>query len=402
MPLYSLVVLLGLIGFVSAYPVTVDRAGNTDLLLQRLATGPPSWLMLPAVFLAVAVVAHGSRRDRRLVLRRAAAAGGLPPRPAGQPRGYRRLHALSFLDSPPSSGSRSRTVVRRPPRPQGGGRRHRVGDLAARLFGYPLRVDTGDSGRPTTGSPRQKLNGIARLGDQRERHTASVLLRRRPARGQESLHPVLRTRPRTPKNVLIVGAGTGGDVAVALRRGVSTSTRSRSTRRCCGSAGSTDPDRAYQDPRVTAHVNDGRAFLQSTKRKYDLILFALPDSLTLVSGASSFRLESYLFTEQAVHGPRPPQAGRRLLDVQLLPRAAGWSTGSPERWRTLRALAVRVRAARQEHDGGADGGPDRRPTRRARRLGARRGHTAAGQRRPAVLVPRTDRDPVAVPRSRSG
>nr|MBA3308812.1 spermidine synthase [Nocardioidaceae bacterium] len=41
-----------------------------------------------------------------------------------------------------------------------------------------------------------------------------------------------------------------------------------------------------------------------TDEKYDLILFALPDSLTLVSGASALRLESYLFTEQAMESAR--------------------------------------------------------------------------------------------------
>jgi len=35
-----------------------------------------------------------------------------------------------------------------------------------------------------------------------------------------------------------------------------------------------------------------------------LILFALPDSLTLVSGASALRLESYLFTEEAIQSAR--------------------------------------------------------------------------------------------------
>ena len=34
------------------------------------------------------------------------------------------------------------------------------------------------------------------------------------------------------------------------------------------------------------------------------ILFALPDSLTLVAGQSSLRLESYLFTVQAVQAAR--------------------------------------------------------------------------------------------------
>jgi spermidine synthase len=55
---------------------------------------------------------------------------------------------------------------------------------------------------------------------------------------------------------------------------------------------------------VTRHVNDGRAFLQSTDKKYDLILFALPDSLTLVSGASQIRLESFLFTDRAIEEAR--------------------------------------------------------------------------------------------------
>src|SRR5688500_20342609 len=65
-----------------------------------------------------------------------------------------------------------------------------------------------------------------------------------------------------------------------------------------------NPARAYQPPRVSRHVNDGRAFLTGTDTKYDLILFALPDSLTLVSGASQIRLESFLFTDRAIEEAR--------------------------------------------------------------------------------------------------
>jgi spermidine synthase len=40
-----------------------------------------------------------------------------------------------------------------------------------------------------------------------------------------------------------------------------------------------NPDRAYDDPRVTAYANDGRAFLERTDKKYDLIFCSvLPDS----------------------------------------------------------------------------------------------------------------------------
>ena len=42
------------------------------------------------------------------------------------------------------------------------------------------------------------------------------------------------------------------------------------------------PEHPYQDPRVSVHIDDGRAFLERTRTSYDLILFALPDSLTLV------------------------------------------------------------------------------------------------------------------------
>ena len=40
------------------------------------------------------------------------------------------------------------------------------------------------------------------------------------------------------------------------------------------------------------------------KKRYDLILFALPDSLTLVSGQGALRLENYLFTKQSMETVR--------------------------------------------------------------------------------------------------
>jgi hypothetical protein len=51
-------------------------------------------------------------------------------------------------------------------------------------------------------------------------------------------------------------------------------------------------------------VNDGRAFLRTTTTNYDLIIFALPDSLTLVSSTGNIRLESFLFTDEAFQSVR--------------------------------------------------------------------------------------------------
>ena len=55
---------------------------------------------------------------------------------------------------------------------------------------------------------------------------------------------------------------------------------------------------------MTVSINDGRAFLNQTHTRYDLILFALPDSLTLLSGQSSLRLENYLFTIESMRSAR--------------------------------------------------------------------------------------------------
>jgi hypothetical protein len=107
---------------------------------------------------------------------------------------------------------------------------------------------------------------------------------------------------RTYENVLIVGAGSGSDVALALDRNASTikSIDAVEIDPKIQQIGMDDhPDQPYQDERVTRHINDGRAFLRSTDKRYDLIVFALPDSLTLVSQAANVRLESFLFTKEA-------------------------------------------------------------------------------------------------------
>jgi len=52
------------------------------------------------------------------------------------------------------------------------------------------------------------------------------------------------------------------------------------------------------------HLNDGRNFLKAGNKQYDLIVYALVDSLVLHSGYSNIRLESYLFTKQAMDDVR--------------------------------------------------------------------------------------------------
>jgi hypothetical protein len=71
-----------------------------------------------------------------------------------------------------------------------------------------------------------------------------------------------------------------------------------------GAVGQSHPDQPYLSDRVTRHVGDGRAYLEDTRQKYNLILLALPDSMTALAGQSALRLESFLLTEQSLAAAR--------------------------------------------------------------------------------------------------
>jgi SAM-dependent methyltransferase len=109
---------------------------------------------------------------------------------------------------------------------------------------------------------------------------------------------------KTYADVLIVGAGSGTDVAISLAHGAGHVDAVEIDRAIQKLGIDQHPDHPYQDPRVTRYENDGRAFLRGTDKKYDLVIFALPDSLTLVSSTANIRLESFLFTDQAFQSVR--------------------------------------------------------------------------------------------------
>ena len=103
-----------------------------------------------------------------------------------------------------------------------------------------------------------------------------------------------------PKTVAVVGAGTGNDVAAALRRGADhvDAIEIDPAILLLGRAG--HPERPYDDPRVHAIINDARSFLRQTNQTYDMIVYGLLDSHTLLSHASSVRLDSFVYTVQGL------------------------------------------------------------------------------------------------------
>ena len=105
-------------------------------------------------------------------------------------------------------------------------------------------------------------------------------------------------------NVLIIGAGNGNDVAVALSEGARHVDAVEIDPLLVQIGRQYHPARPYQNPRVTVHIADGRQYLQDTRQHYNLILYALPDSLTALAGQGGIRLESYLLTTEALQAAR--------------------------------------------------------------------------------------------------
>jgi spermine/spermidine synthase len=106
-------------------------------------------------------------------------------------------------------------------------------------------------------------------------------------------------------DVLVIGAGTGNDVGVVLAEGARHVDAVEIDPELVALGKQYNPEHAYESPRVNVYVDDGRAFLEDAKKRYSLILYALPDSQTALTGQSApVGLENYLLTTQAIQVAR--------------------------------------------------------------------------------------------------
>ncbi len=114
-------------------------------------------------------------------------------------------------------------------------------------------------------------------------------------------------------DVAVVGAGTGNDVAAALRSGARHVDAIEIDPAILLAGRMNHPERPYSDSRVRPIVNDARSFFRNTPDYFDLIVYGLLDSHTLLSQASSVRLDSFVYT---IEGLR--EARSRLKDSGVL------------------------------------------------------------------------------------
>lgn len=100
-------------------------------------------------------------------------------------------------------------------------------------------------------------------------------------------------------NVLIVGAGTGNDVVIALKKGAQHIDAVEIDPVILDIGRRMNSHKPYDDPRVSVYNDDARAFLKKSENKYDLIVLGTLDSQTLLSGMSSIRLDNFVYTLEA-------------------------------------------------------------------------------------------------------
>ncbi len=117
-------------------------------------------------------------------------------------------------------------------------------------------------------------------------------------------------------SVLVVGSGTGNDVAAAVRH------QSRSVDAVeidpgILALGKTHPEQPYASPTVNVHLTDARAFMRRAHGSYDLVLFGLLDSHTQLSDYANMRIDNFVYTKESFEEAKALLAPDGILFVKF-------------------------------------------------------------------------------------
>ena len=102
-----------------------------------------------------------------------------------------------------------------------------------------------------------------------------------------------------PESILVVGAGTGNDVAGALRHNIPSITAVDIDPAIIIIGQELHPENPYSSPQVQVINDDARSFFATTSDKYDIISFGLLDSHT-TTAMTNARLDHYVYTKESI------------------------------------------------------------------------------------------------------
>lgn len=133
---------------------------------------------------------------------------------------------------------------------------------------------------------------------------------------QYDIPPLLHPSPR---KMLVVGAGSGNDVAAGLRHGVRDITAVDIDPVIIALGRRHHPERPYDSPFVRVINDDARSFFAAAADKYDLIVFGLLDSGT-TTGRINERLDHYVYTRESLQRARSllAEGGVLVLSFEVL------------------------------------------------------------------------------------
>jgi spermidine synthase len=299
---YAAVALAGLIAFIQFFPIKIRVTGSQLIFFNDLhSTGPPRELVLPVIFLAVAALMAFIADGVAGTFKRFEPLEAYKLDLIGSVLGIVGFGVLSFLRMPPVAwGVVAAAVLILVSLPKVSP----VTLVALVIAVGMLGIESGAAN--TIWSPYYKIHHEANdaggysveVNEVPHQHTLPV-----------KDNPIYNSNYAQatndhPGDVLIIGAGGGNDVAAALDNNADHVDAVEIDRVLYELGRDGHPDHPYQDPRVDVHIDDGRAYMERSDKRWDRILLALPDSLTLVTGQASVRLESYLFTQEAIESAK--------------------------------------------------------------------------------------------------
>jgi hypothetical protein len=106
---------------------------------------------------------------------------------------------------------------------------------------------------------------------------------------------------RTGRSAVVVGAGTGNDVAAALRRGFSRVVSIDIDPAILQIGAELHPEHPYSDARVVRINDDARAYFgRENIERFDVVCYGLLDSHAMFSSMTSLRLDNFVFTREGI------------------------------------------------------------------------------------------------------
>ncbi len=126
------------------------------------------------------------------------------------------------------------------------------------------------------------------------------------------------------ERVLVVGAGTGNDVAAALRNGARMVDAVEIDPTILALGRRFHPEAPYTAERVRLFNSDARAFFRQTDGSYDLVIFGFLDSHTMFSSLSSLRLDNYVYTVESLREAIQHLTPRGIIALSFTADAGEW------------------------------------------------------------------------------